>query len=68
MKNKKEPTVLNKDQITESIIDSITDHDTGWARLVGQVTSNGNFTEFFMQSTQWNTANQSFKVTIEEVK
>ena len=68
MKIKKEPTVLTKDQITESIIDSITDHDVGWASIVGQVTSNGNFTEFFMKSQQWNTADQSFKVTIEEIK
>jgi hypothetical protein len=62
----KSPTILSKDQIAESIIDSITDHDVGWARLVGQVTSNGNFTEFFMQSTQWNTADQKFKITVEE--
>jgi hypothetical protein len=68
MKNKKEPTVLNKDQITESIITSITDHDVGWAGLVGQVTSNGNFTEFFMKSHQWNTADQTFKITVEEVQ
>jgi len=68
MKNKKAPTVLNKDQITESIIDSITDHDVGWASLVGKVTSNGNFTEFFMKSHQWNTADQKFKITVEEVQ
>ena len=68
MKNKKEPTVLNKDIITESIISSITDHDVGWAGLVGQVTSNGNFTEFLMKSHQWNTADQTFKVTNEEIK
>jgi hypothetical protein len=63
---KKLPTVLNKDQIAESIITSITDHDVGWARLVGQVTSNGNFTEFLMESTQWNTMDQKWKITVEE--
>lgn len=66
MKNKKVPTILNKDQIAESIIDSITDHDVGWAGLVGNVTSNGTFTQFLMKSHQWNTADQTFKITIEE--
>ena len=68
MKIKKEPTVLNKDQITDHIISSITDHDVGWAGLVGRVTSNGNFTQFIMKSHQWNTADQTFKITVEEIK
>jgi len=67
MKIKKEPTVLTKDQITESIISSITDHDVGWAS-VSTVASNGSKTEFVLKSGQWNTADQSFKVTIEEIK
>ena len=69
MKIKKEPTVLTKDEIAESIISSITDHDVGWAVLASPViASNGKITRFFIKSTQWNTADQSFKVTIEEIK
>lgn len=68
MKIKKEPTVLTKDDITESIISSITDHDVGWAGLVGCVTSNGNFTQFIMKSHQWNTTDKKFKITVEEIK
>jgi hypothetical protein len=67
MKNKKEVTVLTKDEIVESIIDSITDFDVGWAS-VSAAASNGSKTEFVLKSNQWNTADQSFKVTIEEVK
>jgi len=67
MKNKKEPTVLTKDQITESIIDSITDFDVGWAS-VSTVASNESKTEFVLKSGQWNTAEQKFKVTVEEIK
>ena len=67
MKNKKEPTILSKDDIAESIINSITDHDVGWAALDGPViASNGKITRFFIKSTQWNTADQKFKITIEE--
>jgi len=62
-----EPTVLTKDQIAESIINSITDHDVGWAS-VSTVASKGSKTEFVLKSGQWNTADQSFKVTIEEIK
>ena len=64
MKNKKEPTVLTKDQITEHIISSITDHDTGWASA-SDVASNGSKTEFILSPTFWNTADQKFKITVE---
>ena len=67
MKNKKAPTVLTKDEIADLIISSITDHDVGWATLASPVvTSNGKITRFFIESTQWNTADQKFKITIEE--
>jgi len=66
MNNKKEPTVLNKDMIAEAIINSITDHDVGWAS-VSTVGSNGTMTEFVLKSGQWNTADQKFRVTIEEM-
>ena len=67
MKNKKTPVKLTKDEIAESIIDSITDHDVGWAALAGPVVaSNGKITRFFIKSTQWNTADQKFKITVEE--
>jgi hypothetical protein len=62
---KKAPTQLNKDQIAEQIIDSITDHDVGWAS-VSTVASNGSKTEFILRSGQWNTADQKFKITVEE--
>jgi len=66
MKNKA-PTILTKDDIAESIINSITDHDVGWATLDNPViTSNGTITRFFIKSTQWNTAVQRFKITVEE--
>ena len=67
MKNKKEPTVLTKDDITESIISSITDHDVGWAVLASPViASNGKITRFFIKSTQWNTTDKKFRITVEE--
>jgi hypothetical protein len=65
MKNKKEPRVLLKDEIADHIISSITDHDTGWASVT-DVASNGTKTEFILSSTFWNTADQKFKITIEE--
>ena len=65
MKNKKEPTVLTKDQITDHIIDSITDHDTGWASA-SNVASNGTKTEFILSPHFWNTTDKKFKITIEE--
>jgi len=66
MNNKKEPTVLNKDMIDEAIINFITDHDVWWAS-VSTVGSNGTMTEFVLKSGQWNTADQKFRVTIEEM-
>ena len=65
MKNKKEPRVLTKDEITDHIISSITDFDTGWASVT-TVASNGTKTEFILNPTFWNTADQKFKITIEE--
>jgi len=67
MKNKKAPTVLTKEEIADLIISSITDHDVGWATLASPViASNGKITRFFIESAQWNTADQKFKITIEE--
>jgi len=65
MKTKKAPVRLTKDEIAESIIDSVTDHDVGWAS-VSTVASNGSKTEFVLKSGQWNTADQKFKITVEE--
>jgi len=65
MKNKKEPTVLTKDQIAEGIIESIQDHDTGWAST-SNVSSNGSKTEFILSPHFWNTTDKKFKITIEE--
>jgi hypothetical protein len=60
----KSPELLSKDQIAESIISSITDHDTGWAR-VEDVASNGDKTTFILQDVNWNSALQKFKITIQ---
>lgn len=65
MKNKKELSVLTKDEIADHIISSITDHDTGWASA-SEVASNGTKTEFILNAHFWNTADQKFKITIEE--
>jgi hypothetical protein len=65
MKNKKAPRVLTKDEITDHIIASITDHDTGWAST-SNVASNGTKTEFILQANFWNTVDTKFKITIEE--
>ena len=65
MKIKKEPTVLNKDQITDHIITSITDHDVGWAS-VSHVESNGTKTVFILSPHFWNTTDKKFKITVEE--
>jgi len=65
MKNKKEPRVLTKDEITDHIISSITDHDTGWASA-SNVASNGTKTEFILSPHFWNTTDKKFMITIEE--
>ena len=65
MKNKKELKVLTKDEIADHIISSITDFDTGWASA-SEVASNGTKTEFILKAHFWNTADQKFKITIEE--
>ena len=65
MKNKKEPRVLTKDEIADNIIDSLTDHDTGWAST-SDVTSNGTKTEFILLPHFWNTTDKKFKITVEE--
>jgi len=61
---KKAPTIQTKDQIAESIINSITDHDIGWAR-VSNVASNGSKTTFILQDVNWNSALTQFKITVE---
>jgi len=65
MKNKKEPRVLTKDEIAEGIIESIQDHDTGWASA-SNVSSNGTKTEFILTPHFWNTTDKKFKVIVEE--
>jgi len=67
MKIKKELRVQTKDEIVDHIIGSITDFDIGWA-TVDNVASNGTQTEFILKPHFWNTADQSFKVTVEEIK
>jgi len=64
MKNKKEPFVQTKDQIAESIINSITDHDIGWAR-VSDVAAKDTKTTFILQDVNWNSALRQFKITVE---
>ena len=64
MKIKKEPTVQTKDQIAESIISSITDHDIGWARVSNVVTKDTK-TTFILQDVNWNSALRQFKITVE---
>jgi hypothetical protein len=65
MKNKKEPVVQTKDQIADHIIDSIQDHDTGWAS-VANVASNGTKAEFILTPHFWNTSDKKWKITVEE--
>jgi len=65
MKNKKEPIVLTRDQIAEAIIESIQDHDTGWAST-SDVASNGTKVEFILTPHFWNTTDKKFKIIVEE--